>query len=64
MIEVIFLMPRNEAGEVPTFPAEVPALPWAGAWIENEVAGYRGYVSGLSFYWAPDDRLQIHIQLR
>lgn len=64
MLDVIFMLPRNDAGETPTFPAEVPALPPEGAFIENEVAGYRGYVSGVTYYWAPDDRLQIHVHLR
>lgn len=65
MVEVIFIMPRNDAGETPTFPADdVPALPPVGAWIEDEVAGFRGYVSAVSLYRAPDERWQIHIQMR
>lgn len=64
MVDVIFLLPRNDAGEVPTFPAEVPVVPPVGAWVEDEVAGFRGFVSAVSLYRAPDERWQIHIQMR
>lgn len=64
MLDVIFILPRNDAGETPTFPTEVPAVPPVGAWIEDEVAGFRGFVSAISLYRAPDERWQIHIQMR
>lgn len=64
MIEVIFLLPRNDAGEVPRFLIEVPAVPPVGAWIEDEVAGFRGFVSAISLYRAPNGQWQIHIQMK
>ena len=64
MFEIKFILPRNEAGETPRFLAEVPALPPVGAFIQNEQAGYAGYVADVTYWWNEYGDGEIQVRLR
>jgi len=65
MFEVVFILPRNDAGEVPTFRLDVSAVPPVGAFIEDEICGFKGYVEGVTYFRpVAGYRMEIQVYLR